>query len=164
MGRFRRTATWSFGVVLAGALYLLLIDTLDSPELYAGAVVVAIGALAFDAAREQGFAEARPSIGWLPRLPAALVRIPADVGRLALSLAEQLGRPRARRGELRALPFVAGAADDARDAARRALAEAAGSLAPNTIVIGVDADRDLMLVHQLRRSGGAETVDPLGLG
>ena len=48
--------------------------------------------------------------------------------------------------------------------ARRALAEAVGSLTPNTIVIGVDEERNLILGHQLRRSGGADGVDVLGLG
>ncbi|MCW3018653.1 MAG: hypothetical protein JWN10_961, partial [Solirubrobacterales bacterium] len=52
--------------------------------------------------------------------------------------------------------------DSARDAGRRALAESFGSLAPNTIVIGVDPERDLLLVHQLRGGGGR--VDVLELG
>jgi hypothetical protein len=39
-----------------------------------------------------------------------------------------------------------------------------GSLAPNTVVIGVDPDRDLLLVRQLHRQGGREQLDVLGLG
>jgi hypothetical protein len=39
-----------------------------------------------------------------------------------------------------------------------------GSLAPNTIVIGIDDERDLMLVHQLRRDGGRDELDVLELG
>jgi hypothetical protein len=39
-----------------------------------------------------------------------------------------------------------------------------GSLSPNTIVVGVDTERGLVLVHQLQRQGDAEQIDPLGLG
>ena len=61
------------------------------------------------------------------------------------------------------MPFRAGG-DGSRDVGRRALAEGLGSLAPNTIVIGVDDERDLLLVHQLHRSGGREELDVLELG
>jgi len=67
-------------------------------------------------------------------------------------------------GILRAVSFDHGQVGDPRDAGRRGLSEALGSLTPNTIVIGIDPDRDLVLVHQLRRSGGADGVDVLGLG
>ncbi len=50
------------------------------------------------------------------------------------------------------------------DVGRRALTEWLGSLAPNTIVIGIDTKRDLLLVHQLHREGEPDDVDPLGLG
>jgi hypothetical protein len=44
------------------------------------------------------------------------------------------------------------------------LTEIVGSLAPNTIVIGVDADSGLLLVHQLRRNGDRDDIDVLELG
>jgi hypothetical protein len=47
---------------------------------------------------------------------------------------------------------------------RRALAETVGSVAPNTIVIGIDDERGLLLVHQLRRHGGPEDLDVTRLG
>jgi hypothetical protein len=159
----RRILAWAGGFVLAGAFYLLLIDTLELPELYAGAAVAVLCALAFGATREQGVAEARLEPRWLSRVAFALARIPGDIARLSLAALQQLVRPRARRGEFRAFRFAAGEPDDPHDAGRRAAAEAAGSLAPNTIVVGVDVERGLILAHQLRRSGGAETVDPLGL-
>ena len=53
------------------------------------------------------------------------------------------------RGQFRAVPFKAGTSES--DRGRYALTEIVGSLAPNTIVIGVDVDSDLLLVHQLRR-------------
>lgn len=53
-------------------------------------------------------------------------------------------------GEFRAVPFDKGS--DGRtgeNAARRALVIAGVSLTPNTIAVAVDADRDLLLCHQL---------------
>jgi hypothetical protein len=61
------------------------------------------------------------------------------------------------------VPFRRGE-DETLDAGRQALAEALGSFAPNTIVVGIDSERELILAHQLRRGGGPEAVDPLGLG
>jgi hypothetical protein len=61
------------------------------------------------------------------------------------------------------VPFACGD-DEAREIGRRALAESLGSFAPNTIIIGVDPERELLLGHQLRRRGGSEAIDILGLG
>jgi hypothetical protein len=149
--------------VIAGGFYLLLIDTTDLPELYAGAVTALLCAIAFEAGREQGFAEAAPSVRLLLRARRALVRVPGDVVRVSALALRQLLDPRSPRGTLRAVPFRHGPGEDRRETARRALAEGAGSLAPNTIVIGIDPERNLILAHQLGRGGGAETVDVLGL-
>jgi hypothetical protein len=156
-------ATFAVGFAITGAFYLLLIDTAEEPELYAGAAVALVGAAAFAAGRQQGFAEASPGSGWLRQSWRVLVRIPADVWRVSLAALEQLVRPRASRGVLRAVPFRHGEGESGREVGRRALAEGLGSLAPNTIVIGIDPERDLILAHQLRRSGGPESIDVLRL-
>jgi hypothetical protein len=155
---------FTFGAFLfAGAFYLLLIDITDLPELYAGAGVCVLAALAGGAALAEDVAGLAPLPAASLRVWRALVRIPRDVVLVSLSIAAQAFAPRRARGVLRAFPFDP-AASGSRAAARRALAEAAGSLAPNTIVIGVDAHRKLILVHQLRRRGGAKEVDVLELG
>jgi hypothetical protein len=59
-----------------------------------------------------------------------------------------IGRSRVR-GRFVAVPFPHGANDDPEAAARRALATAALSVAPNTIVVGIDAATDELLAHQL---------------
>ncbi len=48
-----RVIAWGFAWLFAGALYLLLIDTTDLPELIAGAGAAAIAATGFELAREQ---------------------------------------------------------------------------------------------------------------
>ncbi len=90
-------------------------------------------------------------------------QIPRDIALVCWEAVAQLIRPRAARGAFRSTGFTA-VADTAADAGRRALAEALGSVAPNTIVIGVDAEHGVLLVHQLRRQGPEEDLDVLRLG
>jgi multisubunit Na+/H+ antiporter MnhE subunit len=151
-------ATWA---VLA-AVWLLLTDTRRFPELMAGVVAAAIAATGSELVRAQRIAEVRPRLGQLAHVHRAVARVPADLALLTVEALRQLSRPRRVRGAFLALRFEAGG-DSAEDTARRALAEAAGSLAPNTIVIGVDRDRDVLLVHQLVRRPDPDRLDPLRL-
>ncbi len=72
-------------------------------------------------------------------------------------------RPRRTRGVFRATRFTATDETPA-DAGRRALAETVGSVSPNTIVVGVDPERKLLLTHQLRRHGPPEDLDVTRMG
>jgi hypothetical protein len=78
-------------------------------------------------------------------------------------LRDGTARRRPAFGTFRAIRFDGGE-DEPHQTGRRALAEAAGSLAPNTFVVGIDGERQLILAHQLRPTGGRETIDPLELG
>jgi hypothetical protein len=162
--RRRRVRSLTLGFLFAGAFYLLLIDITALPELYAGAGTALLAALGFEAGREQGFAEMSSAPSWLLRGWRPFARVPGDTARVSLAILQQLAHPRAERGTLRAVPFAFGERDSPRDAGRRALAEALGSLAPNSVVIGVDHERDLLLAHQLYRNGGADAIDVLRLG
>jgi hypothetical protein len=159
MRRFTLTlATFAF----AGGFYLLLVDTTSLPELYVLVGVALIATVAFEAARRQGFPEARFSLRWLRRSWRAVARVPLDAGLLCSEALAQLAHGKRTRGEFRAIPFKAGSSEH--DRGRYALTEIVGSLAPNTIVIGVDTDHDLLLVHQLRRNGDRNDIDVLRLG
>jgi hypothetical protein len=151
------------GAVLGGAFYLLLIDTTSLPELYVLAGVALACGVAFAVGREHEFVEARISLSWLVRVRRLALRIPADVGVVCWEALVQLAAPRPARGVFRAAAFGAVKAEPA-DTGRRALVESLGSVAPNTIVVGVDAERGLLLVHQLRRQGDPGQLDVLGLG
>ncbi len=61
-------------------------------------------------------------------------------------------------GAWRALPYEAGG-DDPRSAARRALVTAAISATPNTYVVGIDRETNVMLVHQLVPAPPDEAVE-----
>lgn len=151
------------GTLIGGGFYFLLIDTASLPELYVMAGVAVGCAVAFELAREQGFVEARIVPWWLLTGWRVMLKIPLDIALLCFEALVQLVAPRPVRGEFRAVPFRA-TDEEPHDAGRRALSEWMGSVSPNTIVVGVDSERQLVLVHQLHRQGGSDQVDPLGLG
>jgi multisubunit Na+/H+ antiporter MnhE subunit len=159
----RSLAAASLGFVLAAAFYMVLIDTVDLPELYAAIAAVLLGGAACGAARHQGVAEAELSWRWMARAPRVLVSVPQQIVWVSWEVVVQLLHPRTRRGTFRAVAFRAGG-EGADDVGRRALAEGMGSVAPNTIVIGIDPQSGLLLVHQLRHAGGRDQIDVLQLG
>jgi hypothetical protein len=159
----RRIWIVGLGTVIGGGFYLVLIDTTDLPELYVLAGVALACGLAFEVSREQRFAEPAIRPAWLLRSWRLAITIPRDIAVLCSEAVAQLVRPRAARGAFRAVRFNA-VEPTPQDTARRALTEALGSLAPNTVVVGVDAERGLLLVHQLRRQGEARDLDVLRLG
>jgi hypothetical protein len=160
----RRAVAWTVSGLLAGGLYLLLIDTTSLPELIVAVAAAVIAATGFELAREQqtaGGITAR--LRWLATLHRALAKVPKDVAFVSFMAFRQLVAPRRVNGTFRAAPFRCGPEHDI-ETGRMALAESFGSFAPNTIIVGVDVERELILGHQLRRSGGTEAIDVLGLG
>jgi hypothetical protein len=159
----RRGVAWTAGWLFSAALYLLLIDITDLPELIVGAGAAVIAATAFGLARERDLTGVATRLSWLARVPRAVARAPGDLVVVSMMALRQLAHPRASVGEFRVVSFACGE-EPALESGRRALAESFGSFAPNTIIIGVDPDRELLLAHQLRVSGGREAVDVMGLG
>jgi hypothetical protein len=159
----RRAAVWGLCWLVAAAVYLLLIDITDLPELLVGAGAATMAVLAFALGREQFAGRETIRARWFHRLARPLVKVPGDTARLCLVALRQLRNPRAARGTFRAVPFH-GPEDRVHRIGQSALAEALGSFAPNTIVVGVDRERELILAHQLHQAGGAEAIDVLGLG
>jgi multisubunit Na+/H+ antiporter MnhE subunit len=156
-----RLAAW--WIALA-ALWLVLDDTVAFPELMTGAAAALLGAIAAEVVHSQKLVRVRLKPSWLRHAWRPLVQLIPDTARVLAVLLRQLILRRPPRGEFRAVSFRAGRADGAYDTTRRSLAKAVGSFAPNTYVVGVDTDRDLMLVHQLDPKGDVTDVDPLELG
>jgi multisubunit Na+/H+ antiporter MnhE subunit len=159
----RRVRIAAAGFVLAAGFYIVLIDTVDVPELYAGAGVAVLAAAVFGVSREQGLAAAQLDPGWLAGAWRVLVRVPTQIALVSCEALVQVFAPKRSRGVFRVVPFDAGG-QSPRDSGRRALSEALGSLTPNTIVIGIDPERGLLLVHQRHRQGGREELDVMRLG
>jgi hypothetical protein len=157
----RRLTMWSVAWAFAAALYLLLIDITDLPELIVGAGAAALAATGFELARDPRQPEAI-RLRWLGRLYRPLIKVPSDVAAVSVVALAQLVRRRPAVGAFRVARFEAGEGA-AHEFTRHALAESLGSFAPNTIVVGVDGERELVLVHQLHPAGDAEAVDVLGL-
>jgi hypothetical protein len=159
----RTIARLILGALVGGGFYLLLIDTTSLPELYVLAGVALVCGIGFQLAREQGFIEAQVVPWWVLRSWRLIWRIPSDIAIVCWEALAQLVRPRPARGVFRATAFTA-TARSSPDTGRRALAETLGSFAPNTIIVGVDAERRLLLTHQLRRQGMPEDLDVTKLG
>jgi hypothetical protein len=159
----KRIASGLLGLLVGGGFYLLLIDTVSSPELYAFIGAALLSGAAYEVSREQGTGEAVISPVWLASAWRVLSRVPVHIALVCFDAVSQLFTRTPQRGSFRAVSFAA-CGDDGADAGRRALAEALGSLAPNTIVVGIDTERKLVLVHQLHRHGGRDELDPLRLG
>lgn len=75
----RRLVMVTIALVLSGAFYLLLIDTLDRPELYVLCGAALLAAIAFEASRELGFAEASIRASWVARAWRMLIRLPPQI-------------------------------------------------------------------------------------
>ena len=159
----RRAVAWSIGWAFSAALYLLLIDITDLPELIVGAGAAVLAATGLELAREQGLVGERVSLRWLLRFYRPLLKVPVDIALVSLAAFRALLRRDPQQGRFRAVSFKRGE-DQQHESGRRALAEALGSFAPNTVVAGIDDKRGLILAHQLWHSGGREAVDPLELG
>jgi multicomponent Na+:H+ antiporter subunit E len=133
---------------LLAALWLALVDTVVVPELLAGAAAAAIAATGAVLVRGQRRLLLRPRAAWLRAVPGALLRAVTDLRPLLAALWRRGIRRRDERGALVEVPYAA-VADDPTAAAHRALTQALGTLAPNTIVVDVDRRRRKLLVHQL---------------
>lgn len=159
----RRALAWSLGWCFAAAFYLLLIDITDLPELIVGAGAAVIAATGMELAREQGVVGESIRPRWLLRIHRPLLKVPGDVTFVSVMAFQQLVRREPHIGTFRAVPFACEGRERLATG-QAALAEAFGSFAPNTFIVGIDRERELILAHQLRRSGGREAIDLLGLG
>jgi multisubunit Na+/H+ antiporter MnhE subunit len=162
MNLARGMFVWLLAWLASVALWMLLADSVRPEEVVVGAAVAALAAAAFEIVRRQRVvAQAfRPNL-WL-RVWRVLVRAVPDIGRLTRAAFAQLFRPQRVRGRVLAMPF--GHTEDDPDArALRAVAIGLGSIAPNTVVIGVDPDSGLLLVHQLDPTRRPSDLDPLQL-
>lgn len=160
----RHAFAWGAAWVFSAALYLLLIDITDLPELIVGAGAAVLAATGAELAREQGIVGEAIRARWLARLYRLLLSVPRDTAVVSLLALRAVVRRPPSQGEFRVVAFEPDDDSDARARGRRALAETVGSVAPNTFVIGIDEERGLLLAHQLRPTPGRQAIDPLELG
>lgn len=143
----KRVGFWVAWYVPLVLLWLLFVDTFAGQEVIVGLVAAAIAATAAELVRSQELVRFRLDPHWLRGLPGLPWQVLHDTWLLTVALWRHCtGSP--VRGMFRVVPFPS-EADDDRSAARRALATALVSVAPNTVVVGVEGAEGEMLVHQL---------------
>jgi multisubunit Na+/H+ antiporter MnhE subunit len=127
---------------------ILLVGKLDAQETPVGVLVGAFAAFVTVAVLRASGERYRFRLRWVRVLPVLAVEIPRDTVRIFAVLLRRLaGAPLPKDGIVE-LPFEAGG-DDAESNARRALAIAVVSCAPNTIVLDVDRARGTLRLHSL---------------
>jgi multisubunit Na+/H+ antiporter MnhE subunit len=120
------------------ALWVMIDDSLQFDELLAGAGAAAIAALGATLVTSQAAVRFRP--GPLRPLAVEALKLPAGVARDTLTVFAALVRRRPPAGEFAEVPCPPGS---------RVLLTGVRSVAPNTFVVGIDSDKDTLLVHHL---------------
>jgi multisubunit Na+/H+ antiporter MnhE subunit len=144
----RRAGVWLTWWVLMMSLWVIQDDSLRTDELLAGAAAAALAATVAEVAGHQAATRLRIRIEWLgpaSRLPADLVR---DTGVVFAALWRQLVHGQVPDSGFREVPVRFGG-QSMEDKSRRALIVGGSSVAPNTFALGLDHDRDVMVVHNL---------------
>jgi multisubunit Na+/H+ antiporter MnhE subunit len=130
------------------SFWVALDDSVATDELLAGAGVAAIAAFVAELVTYQAASRFRMRVRWI--VPA--LRLPGEVTRDTVIVYRALWRRLARGVQppsaFLELPVRFGD-DSPEGVTRRTLLVGGASVAPNTFVLGLDAERDVMVVHRL---------------
>ena len=143
-----RAATWFAWWVLLTALWVAVDDSLQSDELLAGAGAAALAALAAEIASHQAATRLELKAAWLARAWRLPGEVAHDTYTVFAALARTLVTGKPPRDAFREVPVRYGD-ETPLGVTRRVLLTGAESLAPNKFVVGIDAERDVMVVHEL---------------
>lgn len=144
----RRVGAWLTWWVLLMSFWVVLDDSTAPDELLAGAGAAAVGATLAELVTYQASTRFRMRIEWIVpafKLPG---QVASDMVTVFAALWRKLVHGQEPASGFRALAVRFGD-DTAEGKTRRALLIAAESVAPNTFVLGMDKERDVMFVHQL---------------
>ncbi len=144
----RRIRSWLVWWVLLLGFWVAVDDSIGLAEVGAGAGAAALGAFVAELAGHQAATRFRLRPEWLVpalKLPGQVIR---DTAIVFGALWKRLVHGEQPPSGFRELPARFGN-DTNESVTRRVLLVGANSLAPNTFVLGVDEDRDVMVVHQL---------------
>ena len=144
----RRVGSWLAWWVLMMSFWVMIDDSVETDELLAGAGAAALAAVFAELVTYQAATRFRMRIGWLG--PA--LRLPGQVAGDTIIVYRALWR-RLVHGEQPPSAFLelpARYGDDTPEGmTRRTLLVGGTSLAPNTFALGLDRERDVMVVHRL---------------
>jgi multisubunit Na+/H+ antiporter MnhE subunit len=143
MRRFVSLVVWW---ALLFLLWLAYVGTTQTIEVLAGIAAAAIAAVALEVARAQRLLNVRFERRHLFSGLKVPVEIVFDFGVVTWELV----RRRRVQGEYVEVPFPAGEQGRAQHVWRRAYATTVGTLSPNAIVVEIDPERNVALLHSLR--------------
>lgn len=144
----RRVGSWVMWWVLLMSLWVWMDDNLGLAELLAGAGAAALGAFGAEAVQYQSATYFRLRIEWLTpalRLPGRLAR---DTALAVAVVWNRVVHGREPPSGIRQIPVRYGD-DGPEGVTRRVLITAGASFTPNTFVLGLDPERNAMVVHDL---------------
>ena len=144
----RRVRSWLVWWVLMMSFWVILDDSIATDELLAGAGAAALAALLAEVVTYQAATRLRIRVTWLIpalSLPGQVVR---DTGIIYHALWRRLVHGEQPPSAFVELPARYGN-DTPEGITRRTLLVGGTSVAPNTFVLGIDPDRDVMVVHRL---------------
>jgi multisubunit Na+/H+ antiporter MnhE subunit len=137
------------------SFWVIVDDSIEADELLVGAGAAALAALLAELAGYQAATRLRMRIEWLGpalRLPVEVAR---DTGTVFIALYRQVVLRMPPPSGFRETSVRYGG-ETLEAKTRRALLVSAKSLAPNTFALGLDAERGVMVVHQLVLSAPEE--------
>jgi multisubunit Na+/H+ antiporter MnhE subunit len=153
-------AAWSLPAYYL--LWLVFVGTFSLHELLVGIIATFLAAVGMLVTTVQYPARFSPSARDLLacwRLPWYLLSGTGEV--LMVAARDCVGGKRAQ-SLFRVSPFRAGSRENPHAAARRALAVTYTTVAPNFIVLGINASNQKMLFHQIERSSVPKMTEQLG--
>jgi multisubunit Na+/H+ antiporter MnhE subunit len=144
--------------VAVASVWLVFAGTLATGEVVAAVLVGLITAASAAALRRRLDHDGRGGRVWVRQLPRICLGMVVDCAVVTVELTRTLlGRP--GRSRLHAVPFEVG--DDApSDVARRVVTTVGLTLQPNSIVLGFDRARQVVLVHALTPRRSRPLVPP----
>jgi multisubunit Na+/H+ antiporter MnhE subunit len=144
----RRVGAWVVWWVLLMSFWVVLDNSIASDELLAGAGAAALGAFLAEFALHQAATRFRMRIGWLVPALSLPGQVASDTAIVFAALWRQLVRGEQPPSGFRQVPVACGSST-AEGETRRVLLVGGKSVAPNSFVLGLDAEREVMVIHQL---------------
>ncbi len=139
---------WLIWFVVLNLLWLALISAWVTAEAVLGAFASALAATAAMAVRSQHLIVFKPRRSWLARARSLPLRSVRESGWVLAALLRQLAGGEPARGRFRNV--AVSLPDDPDEAAtKRALLTIGDTFPPNSYVLEIDPERELMLVHEL---------------
>ncbi len=141
-------------------LWMLFVSQTQTNEIVAGIAAALIGAVADGVLKAEGYAKFKPRFKWLLLITWEVWYVLAGTWAVMLALARRMVGMESQ-AQFRAVKFEAGG-DDAESWARRSLVTAYMTIPPDSIILGVDRNTKLMLVHEIAPRRTPEIARRLG--